>query len=267
MQVLVTGGTGSLGQELVKQLLPIAKSIRVFSRNEYFQWEMQKHFNNEILRFLIGDVRDKERLWRALDGVDLVIHTAALKHVLSCEYNPIEAVKTNIEGSINIIETALDRNVEKVLAISSDKAVSPLNIYGATKLCMEKLFINANVYGGKFSCVRCGNFVGSRGSVIPLFKEQAKTGVITVTDPSMTRYFIDLDAVASFVIYCAKIMEGGEIFVPDMKEENILELAKTTFTGVNIKFTGKGEGEKLTEELMTEDEKSRAVKIEGGWKC
>ncbi len=263
--VLVTGGTGSLGQQLVAQLIVNGNTVRVLSRNEYFQWEMQKNFNNKAIRYFIGDVRDRERLLRAFQNVDVVIHTAALKHVSSCEYNPIEAVKTNIVGSINVIEAALDRGVEKVLAVSSDKSVNPLNIYGATKLCMEKLFINANSYGSKFSCVRCGNFSGSSGSVIPLFQEQASTGTLTVTDPKMTRYFIDIEKVASFVIQCAEIMEGGEIFVPDMKEENIMDLAKSFHC--NIEITGKKVGEKLNEEIMTDDESKKAVKIEGGWKC
>jgi UDP-N-acetylglucosamine 4,6-dehydratase len=263
MVVLVTGGTGSLGQTLTKQLLERGDSVRVFSRNEYFQWEMKKSFPKA--RYLIGDIRDKDRLWRALDGVDLVIHTAALKHVSSCEYNPIEAVKTNILGSINIIETSIDRKVDKVLAVSSDKAVSPLNIYGATKLCMEKLFINANSYGGKFSVVRCGNFINSRGSVLPLFKEQSEKGEITVTDPDMKRYFIELETVSSFVLDCTQIMNGGEVFVPEMKEENILDIAK--LFKCPIKITGKGEGEKLNEELMTCDERLRAVAVKGGWKC
>ncbi len=268
--ILITGGTGSLGQEIVRQAIHRKpKTIRVLSRNEYFQWEMQKSFNNSIIRFFIGDVRDKDRLWRAMDGVDIVIHAAALKHISICEYNPIEAVKTNIEGSINVIETILDRHVDKVLAVSTDKAVNPVNIYGATKLCMEKLFIDANVYGGKFSCVRCGNFFGSRGSVMPLFEEQALTGKITITDPSMQRYFIDISDAAKFILDCADTMQGSEIFVPDMRLEGIRDIVSKTFPDTEIEYIGKQKGEKLLEEIMTEDEKAQAVKIEGGYliKC
>jgi UDP-N-acetylglucosamine 4,6-dehydratase len=261
---LVTGGTGSLGQTIVNQLLS-KYTVRILSRNEYFQWEMKKNLNNNSIRYFIGDIRDKERLWRAFQNVDLIIHAAALKHVSFCEYNPIEAVRTNIEGSINVIEIALDRNVEKVLAISSDKAVNPINIYGATKLCMEKLFLDANVYGGKFSIVRSGNFYGSRGSVIPLWKEQSKSGRITVTDKDMSRYFVNLSDMASFVLRCAETMQGKEIFVPDMKLENIDSMTTQMFPGVEKEYTGRQEGEKLFEDIMTKDEKLKALKIEGGY--
>jgi FlaA1/EpsC-like NDP-sugar epimerase len=200
-----------------------------------------------------------------MDGVDVVIHAAALKHVSFCEYNPIEAVKTNIEGSINVIEAALDRKVEKVLAISTDKAVNPVNIYGASKLCMEKLFLDANVYGGKFSVVRSGNFFGSRGSAIPLWREQAQHGKITVTDKNMERYFIDIGDMANFILRCLDLMQGKEIFVPDMRLENIDALTTQMFPGVEKEYIGRQEGEKLFEEIMTEDEKSKAQKIEGGF--
>ena len=190
--ILVTGGTGSFGQKFVEMVLlnHNPKAIRIFSRGEFLQWEMQKKFNDERLRFFIGDVRDKDRLSRAMNGVDIVIHAAALKHVPIAEFNPIEAIRTNVDGTANVVDAAIDNNVEKVLLISSDKAVNPVNLYGATKLCAEKLFIQANAYVGdrktRFSCVRYVNVLGTRGSIVPLFLEQKKSGTVTVTDEKMT---------------------------------------------------------------------------------
>ena len=254
--VLLTGGTGSFGQAFVELALKHnPKAIRIFSRGEYLQLEMQQHFNNPILRFLIGDVRDMRRLHRAMDGVDIVVHAAALKQVPTCEYNPIEAIKTNVDGSINVIDAAINRRVDKVLAISSDKAVHPINLYGATKLVMEKLIIQANVYGDtKFSCLRCGNFWGSRGSVIPLWQKQAEQGEIDITDGDMTRFWIELEDVAQFAIDCLGRMEGGEIFIPKMREEMLTKTAKGIAPDALIKVIGKRAGEKKHEALFAEGE-------------
>lgn len=208
--ILITGGTGSFGKKFTETLLKehSPKAIRIYSRGELLQVTMQEEFKDKRLRFFIGDVRDRERLYRAMNDVDIVVHAAALKQVPACEYNPIEAVKTNIDGSINVIDAAIDNNVEKVIAISTDKAVHPVNLYGATKMVAEKLFIQANSYTGenktKFSCVRYGNVIGSRGSVIPLFKEQSKKGKITITDDRMTRFWITLEQGVRFVINSIK---------------------------------------------------------------
>lgn len=223
---------------------------------------MQEEFKDNRLRFFIGDVRDRERLYRAMNDVDIVVHAAALKQVPACEYNPIEAVKTNIGGSINIIDAAIDNNVEKVIAISTDKAVHPVNLYGATKMVAEKLFIQANSYSGKnktkFSCVRYGNVIGSRGSVIPLFKEQSKNGKITITDNRMTRFWITLEQGVRFVINCIHEMNSGEIFVPKIPSMNITDLAHAIAPDSKQEIIGIRPGEKLHEELMTEDEARHA---------
>ena len=218
--ILVTGGTGSFGQKFTEICLRECqpKSIRIYSRGELMQMQMSQKFDDPRLSFLIGDVRDRNRLYRAMRGVDIVVHAAAMKQVPSCEYNPIEAVKTNIDGTVNLIDAAVDNNVNKVMLISTDKAVHPVNLYGATKMVAEKLGIQGNSYsGGKtpwFSCVRYGNVIGSRGSVIPLFKEQQKKGVITITDEKMTRFWISLDQGVRFVMNSIEIMKGGEIFIP-----------------------------------------------------
>lgn len=259
--ILVTGGTGSFGKKFAEILTTEYNptSLRIFSRGELLQMEMHNAFKDHRLRFLIGDVRDKDRLNRAMNRVDIVIHAAALKQVPTCEYNPIEAVRTNIEGSVNVIEAALDNSVEKVIAISTDKAVHPVNLYGATKMVAEKLFIQANSYTGekrktKFSVVRYGNVIGSRGSVIPLFKEQAKSGEITITDQQMTRFWITLDQGVRFVINSLELMQGGEIFVPKIPSMRITDLAKVTAPDAKIKDIGIRPGEKLHEVLLTEDE-------------
>jgi len=253
--VLITGGTGSLG-EPVTRLLVGDCVVRVLTNNEYELAEMESHFNNSNIRFLMGDIRDSDRIHRAMNGVDIVIHTAALKHVPICEYNPIEAVKTNVIGSINVIDAAIDNGVDRVIAISSDKAVHPINIYGATKLTMEKLFIQANVYGNtKFSCIRFGNFQGSRGSVLPLWYEQLERNEpITVTEQDMTRYWITLDKASEFVVRCISEMNGGEIFIPKMPEEDLMELAKVMAGEQGFRFIGKRPGEKLHEMLFAEGE-------------
>jgi len=216
--ILVTGGTGSFGKKFISVILNEyrPKKLIVFSRDELKQHDMRQTFpegKGSPLRYFIGDVRDRERLERALHGVDIVVHAAALKQVPACEYNPIEAIKTNIVGATNVIEAAIDQGVKKVLALSTDKAVNPVNLYGATKLCAEKLFVQGNAYSGDvgtvFSCVRYGNVVGSRGSVIPLFKKQRATGKVTVTDQRMTRFWITLDQGVRFVIKCIEHEHHG----------------------------------------------------------
>jgi len=210
------------------------------------------------LRFFIGDVRDKDRLHRAMHDVDIVVHAAALKQVPACEYNPIEAVRTNIDGGINVIDAAIDNGIERVMAISTDKAVHPVNLYGATKMTAEKLFIQGNSYAGKantiFSCVRYGNVIGSRGSVIPLFLEQKKTGTITITHGDMTRFWIKLEDGVRFVTKCINRMHGGEIFVPKIPSMKIIDLADAIAPGANKKIIGIRPGEKIHEILITEDE-------------
>jgi len=254
--ILLTGGTGSFGQSFVEEALKHnSGTIRIFSRGEYLQLEMQRHFNNSKLRFLIGDVRDMRRLHRAMDGVDMVVHAAALKQGPTWEYNPIEAIRTNIDGTINIIDAAINGCVDKVLAISSDKAVHPINLYGATKLAMEKLIIQANVYGDtKFSCLRCGNFWGSRGSVIPLWEKQAEQGTIDITDGDMTRFWIELNDVAQFTLDCLDRMEGGEIFIPKMRRQTLSWVAERVAPKATINFIGKRAGEKKHEALFAEGE-------------
>jgi len=258
--ILITGGTGSFGNKFTEILLEEhnPRSIRIYSRGELLQMEMRNRFHDHRIRFLIGDVRDRDRLYRALTDVNIVIHAAALKQVPTCEYNPIEAIRTNIDGAINLIDTALDNGVERVLAISSDKAVYPVNLYGATKMVSEKLFIQANAYSGirgtKFSCVRYGNVVGSRGSVIPLFKEQRKSGVITLTDERMTRFWITLGQGVRFVMNSVERMNGGEIFVPKIPSMRITELADVIAPHVKKEIIGIRPGEKLHEILLTEEE-------------
>lgn len=260
--ILVTGGTGSFGQKFIEFTLKHykPKAIRVFSRDELKQSEMEKKFNNnECLRFFIGDIRDKTRLERAMDGADIVVHAAALKQVPMCEYNPFEAIKTNIFGAQNIIEAAIDRNIEKVIAISTDKAVNPVNLYGATKMCMEKIIIAANSYVGgerktKLSCVRYGNVVGSRGSVIPVFKQQKQTKQITITDERMTRFWITLEQGVQLVIKALEMMKGGEIFIPKIPSMKIMDLANAIAPECKIVNMGIRPGEKLHECLLTEDE-------------
>jgi len=265
--ILITGGTGSFGQKFTKIMLKKykPKTIRIFSRDELKQWEMEKKFNDAPhLRFFIGDVRDQGRLERAMDGADIVVHAAALKQVPLCEYNPFEAVKTNILGAENVINAAIDHNIEKVMAISTDKAVNPVNLYGATKMCMEKLFVVGNSYvGGKrqtrMSCTRYGNVVGSRGSIIPLFKGQESTGTITITDKRMTRFWITLEQGVEFVIKCIEMIHGGEIFIPKVPSMKIIDLAKTVAPNCKIKYIGIRPGEKIHECLLTEDETRHAV--------
>ena len=263
--VLITGGTGSFGQKFteiaLRELNP--KVIRIFSRGELLQQEMHQKFNNDPgLRFFIGDVRDRERLYRAMTGPDIVIHAAALKQVPTCEYNPIEAVRTNIDGAANVIDTAIDNEVERVINISTDKAVQPINLYGATKLVAEKLFIQGNAYAGgrktRFSCVRYGNVVGSRGSVVPLFLEQKKNGTITITDEQMTRFWITLKQGVHFVIDCISRMQGGEVFIPKIPSMRITDLADAIAPQAERRIIGIRPGEKVNEILLTEEEAMHA---------
>ena len=269
--ILVTGGTGSFGQKFTEICLREyqPKGIRIYSRGELMQMQMSQKFNNDRLSFLIGDVRDRNRLYRAMRGVDVVVHAAAMKQVPSCEYNPIEAVKTNIDGTVNLIDAAVDNNVTKVMLISTDKAVHPVNLYGATKMVAEKLGIQGNSYsGGKtpwFSCVRYGNVIGSRGSVIPLFKEQQKKGVITITDEKMTRFWISLDQGVRFVMNSIEIMKGGEIFIPKIPSMRLTDLADAIAPNVKKEYIGIRAGEKLHEVLLTEDEARHAKEYDYGF--
>ena len=263
--VLITGGTGSFGRKFTRILLDEhhPKSIRILSRGELLQMEMREEFsNNPLLRFFIGDVRDHQRVNRAMNGVDIVVHAAALKQVPTCEYNPIEAVRTNIDGAVNIIDAAIDNGVERVIAISTDKAVHPVNLYGATKMVAEKLFTQGNAYTGgrrtKFSCVRYGNVVGSRGSVIPIFEEQRERGEITITDERMTRFWITLEQGVRFVIECLGILKGGETFVPKIPSMKVIDLARAIAPGTKVRVIGIRPGEKIHEILLTEDEARRA---------
>ncbi len=269
--VLVTGGTGSFGKKFVSVMLNKhrPKKLIVFSRDELKQHDMRQVFpdsGNSTVRYFIGDVRDRERLERAFHGVDIVVHAAALKQVPACEYNPIEAIKTNIVGATNIIEAAIDQGVKKVLALSTDKAVNPVNLYGATKLCAEKLFVQGNAYSGDsgtvLSCVRYGNVVGSRGSVIPLFRKQRETGKVTVTDRRMTRFWITLDQGVEFVINCIERMHGGEVFVPKIPSMNIMDLAHAIAPGCPVEDIGIRPGEKLHEVLLSEDEARDTVELD-----
>lgn len=265
--VLVTGGTGSFGRKFVEIVLKKykPKKLIIFSRDELKQSEMQHIFHDPCLRYFIGDVRDKERLHRAFHGVDIVIHAAALKQVPAAEYNPFEVVKTNIIGAENIINVAIDNGVEKVLALSTDKAVNPINLYGATKLCAEKLFVSGNSYSGdaktRFSVARYGNVVGSRGSVVPLFLRLKDKGVLPITDKKMTRFWITLEDGVEFVMNCINVMKGGEIFVPKIPSMSIMDLAKTIAPNSKYKFVGIRPGEKIHETLLTEDEARRSLEF------
>lgn len=267
--VLVTGGTGSFGKKFIEILLNEyhpAKVI-VFSRDELKQHEMRvSGFNHPSIRYFIGDVRDRERMFRALYGVDIVIHAAALKQVPACEYNPMEAIKTNIMGSSNVVDAALENGVEKVLALSTDKAVNPVNLYGATKLAAEKLLIQSNAYAGgrktRISCVRYGNVVGSRGSVVPLFLKQRPTRKVTITDERMTRFWISLEQGVRFVIRCVEQMQGGEVFVPKIPSMSMLDLAKAIAPDADVEIIGIRPGEKLHEVLISEDEARTTVELD-----
>ena len=267
--VLVTGGTGSFGRKFVRILREECKpaKIIIFSRDELKQHEMREAgFEGENIRYFIGDVRDLARLTRAMDGADVVVHAAALKQVPACEYNPMEAIKTNILGTANVVEAALETNVKKVLALSTDKAVNPINLYGATKLAAEKLTVQSNAYSGerptRFSCVRYGNVVGSRGSVIPIFMRQKENGKLSITDERMTRFWIFLEQGVRFVLQCIDVMQGGEVFVPKLPSTTVVELAKAIAPEAALEFVGIRPGEKLHEVLISQDEARTTVELE-----
>ncbi|MCG2786641.1 MAG: UDP-N-acetylglucosamine 4,6-dehydratase (inverting) [Anaerolineae bacterium] len=267
--ILITGGTGSFGKKFTKILLAEKnpKKVIIFSRDELKQHEMRvAGYNDPRLRYFIGDVRDRERLVRAMHGVDIVVHAAALKQVPACEYNPMEAIKTNIIGTSNVIEAALDAGVGKVLALSTDKAVSPANLYGGTKLVAEKLVIQSNAYAAgtatRYSCVRYGNVVGSRGSIVPLFLKQRASGKITITDERMTRFWLSLEQGVHFVITCIEQMEGGEVFVPKIPSTKVVDLARAIAPEAQIEIIGIRPGEKLHEDLLSADEARHAIELE-----
>jgi UDP-N-acetylglucosamine 4,6-dehydratase len=270
LSILITGGTGSFGKKFTEVMLREynPKKVIIFSRDELKQHEMRRvlGFDDPRLRYFIGDVRDVDRLRRAFSDVDIVVHAAALKQVPACEYNPIEAIMTNIIGARNVIDAALDAGVKKVLALGTDKAVNPVNLYGATKLCAEKLFVQSNAYAGggypKFSCTRYGNVVGSRGSVIPVFKKQRECGTITVTDKRMTRFWLTLEQGVRFVISCIDQMQGGEVFIPKIPSMRIMDLAEAVAPGCDIEFMGIRSGEKLHEVLISRDESQYTLELE-----
>jgi UDP-N-acetylglucosamine 4,6-dehydratase len=266
--ILITGGTGSFGKKFTRAVLDRtnARRVIVFSRDELKQYEMQQSYPGERrLRFFLGDVRDRDRLYRALDGIDAVVHAAALKQVPAAEYNPFEAVKTNIQGAQNVIDACVDRGVKRVVALSTDKASSPINLYGATKLVSDKLFVQGNSYAGskgtRFAVVRYGNVVGSRGSVVPFFLERAKTGVLPITDERMTRFFITLDQGVEFVLSSLERMVGGELFVPKIPSMRVTELAKAIAPDARIEVVGIRPGEKLHEEMISVDDARRTIDV------
>jgi len=266
--ILITGGTGSFGQKFTEVILKQnPKSVRIYDNRELAAVEMNRKFNDPRLRFFIGDVRDKNRLSRAMREVDIVIHAAALKHVTVCEYNPIEAVRTNMDGAVNVIDAAIDNSVSRVMVISTDKAVYPVNLYGATKMAAEKLFVQGNSYVGEknimFSCVRYGNVLASSGSVIPLFQKQKEEGEVTITDENMTRFWITLEEGVNFVIKCIAMMKGGEIFVPKISSMKVIDLAEAIAPEAKKKIIGIRSGEKLHEILLTREEAKHTKEFDG----
>jgi UDP-N-acetylglucosamine 4,6-dehydratase len=266
--ILVTGGTGSFGTRLVEKLLAEHEphAVRIFSRDELKQSELQRRFaDEERLRYLLGDVRDLPRLTRATRGVDVIVHAAALKQVPAAEYNPFEAVQTNVIGAENVVSAAIDNEVPLTLSLSTDKAVNPVNLYGATKLCAEKIVSQGNAYAAdspaRFATVRYGNVVGSRGSVIPLFKAQAQTGVLTITDERMTRFWITLDKSVEFVLDCLDLMGGGEVFVPKIPSMKVVDVAEAIAPEAERRVIGIRAGEKMHEMLVTEDESRHSFEL------
>lgn len=263
--ILLTGATGSFGTKFLTVLLAEhnPKVVRCFSRDELKQSELRERFaGDDRLRFFIGDIRDRDRLLRATRGCDVIVHAAAMKQVPASEYNPFEAVKTNVLGGENIVEAALANEIPKVIALSTDKAVNPVNLYGATKLCMEKILVQGNSYAAdspaRFAAVRYGNVVGSRGSIVPIFLKQRDSGVVTITDERMTRFWITLEQGARFVMKCASLMEGGEIFVPKIPSMRVVDIAEAIAPGCRREIVGIRPGEKIHESLLTEDEARHA---------
>ncbi|MGH9529723.1 MAG: UDP-N-acetylglucosamine 4,6-dehydratase (inverting) [Terriglobales bacterium] len=267
--VLVTGGTGSFGKKFCELMLADyhPKKLIIFSRDELKQHDMRSSgFDHPSLRYFIGDVRDAQRLERAFSGVTVVVHAAALKQVPACEYNPFEAIQTNVIGGKNVIDAAINQGVHRILALSTDKAVNPVNLYGASKLCAEKVFVQANAYAGardtRFSCARYGNVVGSRGSVIPMFIEQRKSGKVTITDPRMTRFWITLEKGVRFVVRCIEQMRGGEIFIPKIPSMKLIDMARAVAPGCELECIGIRSGEKLHEVLLSEDEARNTIETD-----
>jgi len=269
--ILITGGTGSFGKKATEIILKRYKPRRliIFSRDELKQFEMAQVFSvkeHPCMRYFIGDVREKDRLYRAFQDVDYIIHAAALKQVPAAEYNPFEAVRTNILGAQNIINAAIDQKVKSVIALSTDKAANPINLYGATKLCSDKLFIAGNAYVGRdhtiFSVVRYGNVIKSRGSVIPFFFQEKETGVLPITDPLMTRFWITLEQGVDFVLRCLEQMVGGELFVPKIPSMNIMDLAKAICPECKTHVVGIRPGEKLHEVMVPKDEARRTLEYD-----
>lgn len=272
--ILITGGTGSFGKAIVKKFLESKKTLKrlvIFSRDELKQSEMMSLYPVKkfpMIRFFIGDVRDQERLKSAFSGIDLVIHAAALKQVPAAEYNPTEFIKTNIIGASNVIEAAIHAKVKKVVALSTDKACAPVNLYGATKLCSDKLFIAANNYAGKkiiFSVVRYGNVMNSRGSVLPIFLKQKDQGYFTITDPEMTRFNITLEESVDFVLKICEKSVGYEIFVPKIPSFNVIDLASAVKSSNKLKFTGIRPGEKIHEEMITASDSKNVVELNNSY--
>ena len=263
--VLVTGGTGSFGQAFCRAVLTRHQPRRliILSRDEFKQAQMEEKFNDSRLRFFLGDVRDRDRLMRAFNDVHVVVHCAALKRIESGEYNPAEVVKTNIVGAQNVLDACIDRGVEKVIGLSTDKAVNPVNLYGASKLCAEKLFTAGNSYAGgkktRFSVVRDGNVKASRGSVIEIWREQAKTGELTITHPQMTRFWLSLEQAVEFVLVALREMKGAEVFVPKIPSVRMVDVAKAIAPDARLRVTGVRLGEKMHELLVSPDESWNAV--------
>ncbi len=270
--ILVTGGTGSFGKTFIKTVLqryPDVRRVVVYSRDELKQFEMAQIMPDTKypqMRYFIGDVRDRDRLTRACEGIDIIIHAAALKQVPAAEYNPFEAIKTNVLGAQNVIDAAMDQGVKKVVALSTDKAAAPINLYGATKLCSDKLFVSANNFKGSrdlsFSVVRYGNVMGSRGSVIPFFMDRRKEGVLPITDPEMTRFNITLDQGVEMVLHALPNMWGGEIFVPKIPSYRIRDIAKAIAPECEQKIIGIRPGEKLHEEMITSTDSINSLDFE-----
>jgi UDP-N-acetylglucosamine 4,6-dehydratase len=269
--ILLTGGTGSFGTAFVERMLADHDdvTIRVYSRDELKQSEMKARFGDGQIRYMLGDIRNRARMARACQGVDIIVHAAAMKQVPACEYNPFEAVQTNVLGAQHVVDCAIDAGVKQVVALSTDKAVNPVNLYGATKLCEEKIIVQGNAYAAAFdtrlSCVRYGNVVGSRGSVVPLFREQAKTGKLTITDERMTRFWITLPEAVDLVLFAMEHAKGGEIFIPKIPSTRVTDLAEAMAPGVPTDVIGIRPGEKLHEVLLTDDEARHAVETEDNY--
>jgi UDP-N-acetylglucosamine 4,6-dehydratase len=267
--ILVTGGTGSFGRHFCKIMVEKyhPQVIRIYSRDEIKQGEMRREFKQGCARYFIGDVRDYDRLRRAMEGVDIVVHTANLSQLRSCEYNPLEAVKTNIHGAQNIIDAAIDTGVKKVVALSSDMAVYPVNLYGATALCAEKMFVQGNVYSGtratRFSCFRCGNVIDGRGGLVSLFREQKEKGLISSIDERMTRFWITMDQAVNFVIKGLEVMDGGEIFVPKTPSVRIIDIAKAITQECMIEFPDDKPGVKIHQVMISEEDGPNTIQYDG----